>query len=93
MNKIIWDNGLYHYIKEHNVKPSNDFINFIDNNQFLDNKKIIGKIKSKSYYKGNKTLVKLEKNQILAFDALMNYGGKKNMNIMVSISIKNIPDY
>ena len=61
MNKIIWDNGLYHYIKEHNVKPSNDFINFIDNNQFLDNKKIIGKIKSKSYYKGNKTLVKLEK--------------------------------
>ena len=29
LNNIIWEDSLYHYIKEHNIKPSEKFIDFI----------------------------------------------------------------
>src|SRR5690606_12719466 len=29
IDNICWDNGLCHYIEKHNIKPSDDFIDFI----------------------------------------------------------------
>lgn len=71
-----WNNGLIHYIEEHNIKPSDRFIDFIF--RFKKAKKImkrIFKFKSNRYIINDISYVKLKRNQILIMDALMIHGG------------------
>jgi len=80
LTNMRWEDGLYHYIKVHNIKPSDEFIDFIFS--FDVDPKIIKKIKT-SRIKGkeivikNKKYLKIYRNQILIMDALMEHGSKK----------------
>lgn len=67
LEKYIWDDSLYHYIKHHNIKPPEDFIDKIWNTEII----VEGKIKIKN----NKKYLKLGKNQLMILDALMRHGG------------------
>jgi hypothetical protein len=71
---IIWKNSLLHYIDRHNIKPQEDFMDFIYN---LDHRHMTRKIKfnSEMYTMDNVQYLKLDKNQILIMDALMEHGG------------------
>jgi hypothetical protein len=80
LNKIRWEDGLTHYIDKHNIKPSNEFIDIIFKHQV--NPKVIAikrttNLKGKIVVKNNKQFLKLDRNQILIMDALMEHGGKK----------------
>lgn len=81
---VHWEDGLIYYIKKFNIKPSNEFIQFIDNlyydkdNKFKSikntNKKKF-KINSTIFVRGNERLIKINHNQLRIIDALMNEGG------------------
>jgi len=80
LNDIRWENGLYHYIKKHNIKPSDMFIDMIFRYQIgpkILKIKRLTKIKGTSIVKHNKTFLKLDRNQILILDALMSHGSYK----------------
>jgi hypothetical protein len=96
LNDIIWKNSLIHYISDHNIKPSNEFIDFIyqynnnnNNNINKNNKKNknnnfdVLEIDGESYMQDNIKYLKVHKNQILIMDALMIHGGynKKYFNM------------
>ena len=73
LGNILWDSGLKHYIKIHNIKPSEEFIDRIfkfepDSNYIV---KVLGRIKNKNDMK----YVKIDKNQLMILDALMRHGG------------------
>jgi hypothetical protein len=75
IGQYIWDNGLTHYIHNHNIKPTDEFIEKIFNfdiSKFHDLPlKLIGRVKTHD----NTIYLKLEKNQIMIIDALMKHGG------------------
>jgi len=76
IDRYKWDAGYVHYIKIHNVRPSEKFIDFIY--RFKKTKKIMKRIfqfKSNRYVVNDMSYVKLKKNQILIMDALMIHGG------------------
>lgn len=83
-NKIVWPGGLKHYILKHKYKPSDEFINIININTLSINKsKHAIKIPS-SIYRNNKNNInenveylKIDRNQFLIMDALMDIGGHK----------------
>ena len=80
LNNIRWEDGLFHYIKEHNIKPSEKFIDSIFLHEI--NPKIISvkrsvKVKGQLIVKNSMKYLKLSRNQILIMDALMEHGGKK----------------
>jgi hypothetical protein len=80
INKVIWDDGLLHYIKKHYIKPSEYFIEKIF--KYQPGKKIISikkhkKLKGVKIVKKNKVFLKLDKNQILIMDALYEHGSKR----------------
>ena len=89
LNDIIWKNSLVHYILYHNIKPSNEFIDFIYEynikNNIKNNKNNFDvlEINGESYMQDNIKYLKVHKNQILIMDALMVHGGynKKYSNI------------
>jgi hypothetical protein len=73
LGDYLWEDGLKHYIKAHNIKPENNFIDFIFD---LNPKKyfaisLVGRIVDDN----NIQYLKLEKNQIMILDALMKHGG------------------
>lgn len=76
LNKILWEDGLQHYIDVHNINPSEKFTDSINLfvPDFKSTKKVI-RYKSKIYNIGPKQFVKLEENQLLILDALLTYGG------------------
>lgn len=80
INKIRWENGLEHYIRIHHVKPTDEFIDIVF--KFQLGKKII-KLKRSMTLKGtrikklNKMYLKLDRNQILIMDALMEHGSRR----------------
>ena len=81
LNLICWEDGLIHYIKKHNTKPSDEFIDYIFRYQ-IGNRKIIArskskKIKGKTIIKENKRYLKINRNQILIMDSLMKQGSVK----------------
>ena len=91
LNDIIWKNSLVHYILHHNIKPSNEFIDFIyeyniKNNKNKNNFDVL-EIDGESYMQDNIKYLKVHKNQILIMDALMVHGGynKKYSNIHSNI--------
>jgi hypothetical protein len=75
LDKYIWDTGLMHYIKNHNIKPSEGFIEKLFNyNMPADTSiKLSGRLKINSVK--NINFLKLEKNQLMILDALMRHGG------------------
>lgn len=79
LNKMRWEDGLYHYIKEHNIKPSDEFIDFVYRFQ---NKKVEMKrltvMKGQHVKKFGKMNLKLDRNQIMIMDALMKHGSKRH---------------
>src|SRR5258706_2850348 len=79
VNGLKWSTGMTHYINKHNIKPSDEFIDFIYRivNNMHDRTKIIGKVKGFSVVKSEMKMLKLDRNQILIMDALMRHGGKR----------------
>jgi hypothetical protein len=79
VNGMMWDDGMVHYIKKHNIKPSEEFIDYVY--RFTNNlhklERVVGKIKPTKIIKYNKKMLKLDRNQILIMDALMWHGSKK----------------
>ncbi|AYV82020.1 MAG: hypothetical protein Homavirus2_24 [Homavirus sp.] len=80
INRIRWENGLFHYIDKHNIKPSEKFIDAIF--RYEINPRILSmrrsrKIKGKIVIKNSKKYIKISRNQLLIMDALMEHGGKK----------------
>jgi hypothetical protein len=81
---IHWEDSLIYYIKKFKIKPTNEFIKFINNifydknNNFSYIKKNITKtfkINSIAFVRGEKNSIKITHNQIRIIDALMNEGG------------------
>ena len=80
VNNIRWENGLEHYIKQHNIKPSNEFIDFIFryNNNLKNETRVIANIKGVKVVKSKrKKYLKIDRNQLLIMDALLEHGGEK----------------
>lgn len=69
----LWDSSLVHYIKNHNVKPDDDFIDFIFN--FNVDKYFKIKLFGRIINIENVEYIKIDKNQLLILDALMKHGG------------------
>lgn len=77
VNNVRWENSLLHYIINHNVKPTDPFIDMIfrlDNNPYVIATK---KIKGTTVVKHNRIYLKLHKNQIHIMDALMEHGSSR----------------
>lgn len=77
LGDTIWQNGLSHYIEKHNVKPSEKFIEKIYNFQYDKNKSEVLKLDGVMYKMNDLKYIKLDRNQIMIMDALMNHGGYK----------------
>jgi len=76
ISNIFWEDGLYHYIKSHNIKPSLNFIESIYRYQSqTKSTKEFKSLHSLVYDKKIMKYIKIEKNQILIMDALMKHGG------------------
>lgn len=89
LNNTYWNDDIVHYIDKHNLKPSEEFIDLIYKFNPIKNvpNRII-KYESDLYNRDDIRYIKLEKNQIMIFDALMRHGGytkkyidKKNTNV------------
>jgi len=77
LNHRRWQDGLEHYIRVHNIKPSNEFIDFVFR---VENNKVptyLTRISGKQIKRSGKKYIKLDRNQILIMDALMEHGGYK----------------
>ena len=77
--KCVWEDSLYHYIDEHNIEPSEKFMDKMyftfgkhkaKNNRLNIEGDIVNMDDSKELY-----YVKLKSNQIMIMDALMYHGG------------------
>ncbi|ARF09864.1 hypothetical protein Indivirus_4_36 [Indivirus ILV1] len=79
INNIRWETGFKHYIKKHNIVPSDEFIDFIYrySNVSKAKSKVIGRINGKKVIKSDKKYLRIDRNQILIMDALMIHGGQK----------------
>jgi len=80
LNRIRWEDGLIHYLVVHNIKPSDDFIDIIFRFQVdpkIISKKRLPNIKGIVMKKSNKVYLKIDRNQLLIMDALMEHGSKK----------------
>lgn len=76
INRIRWENSLDHYIKEHNIKPSKEFIDMVFNfKRFNFLKRSIGKLGAELITAKNKRMIKINRNQLNIMDALMEHGG------------------
>lgn len=78
-NNVFWLDNLMYHIKKHNVKPSDEFIDFIMGLTFQEHqpiKKVI-KIRGKLLKKHKKRYLKVNQNQILIMDSLLKSGSSK----------------
>ena len=77
LKKYIWNDNLKHYIKKHNIKIPEEFIDFIyeNLNDNLTNKKIKKVVRLNGKHKFDDKYVKIKSNQLLILDALMEHGG------------------
>jgi hypothetical protein len=93
LQNIIWKNSLIHYIQDHNIKPSNEFIDFIYQFDFQKDLKKnkdfeVLKMDGDQIMMDNIKYLKVNRNQILILDALMIHGGY-NKKYFDSINNKN----
>jgi hypothetical protein len=75
VNKVVWNEGLSHYIEIHNIKPSEEFMDYIYNFNPEKKQSINVRLKSDIYKIDDLEYIKLDKNQIMIMDALMRHGG------------------
>jgi hypothetical protein len=75
LDDFLWNDDLIHYVKYHNSKPNEIFIDFIFNININDyfSINLIGRIIDDIHQ--NEQFLKLDKNQIMILDALMKHGG------------------
>jgi hypothetical protein len=77
--EFIWEDGLKHYIEIHNIKPTDEFIEFVYLYKLITNKnqlnKRIIKFDSDIYVVHDIQHIKITRNQIMIMDALMRHGG------------------
>lgn len=73
-NGFVWNKYLSHYIQIHNIKPHDDFIDFIYNFKMIMRKQPITIDGSHVEIK-NKKYVKVNRQQLLILDALLKHGG------------------
>lgn len=77
VNNVRWENGLNHYIEKHNVKPSDEFMHFTFNYGKKGNENKTIKVSGKKISTSkNISFVKLESDDILIFDALLEHGSR-----------------
>lgn len=74
LNKILWEDGYMHYIKNHNIKPSEIFMDYIYTFRYNE-KKVKLKLEGEMYTKDSLKFIKVDRNQIMIMDALMRHGG------------------
>lgn len=79
LNKYRWEDGLQHYIRQHNYVPSEEFVDFIFRYIPPEKKQsvIISRINGIPFEKHSKKFLKVSRNQIMIMDALMEHGGYK----------------
>jgi hypothetical protein len=81
LNKILWEDGYMHYIDKHNIKPSSKFLDVIY--IFTPKKQVkLMRVDGVLYEKNALQFIKVERNQLMILDALMEHGGytKKYMD-------------
>lgn len=80
INKIRWEDGLLHYIKKHNVKPSHEFISTIfklELTQRIIYSRQLASLKGRLVKRDKNKYIEISRNQIMILDALMRQGGFK----------------
>lgn len=79
IGNTMWDDSVLHYVTKHNIKPSSEFIDFVFryNTSKKPRKRILGKLNGEFIIKYDKTYMKLDRNQILIMDALLEHGSYK----------------
>lgn len=81
LGQIRWEDGLKHYIDVHKIKPSVEFIDFIFgyiHKPSYSKKKIkVGKLTARVTINNNMKYLKIDRNQLLILDALMEFGSYK----------------
>jgi hypothetical protein len=87
LNKYIWEDNLTHYIKIHNIKPPEEFIDFIYFSRYNN----ILKLESRIIIDNDKKFIKINRNQLLILDALLEHGGYSKK--YVDLKNKNIFRY
>ena len=79
LNRLRWENGLFHYIDVHNIKPSDEFCDKIfshkNRTDNIKNTKEIASVTSKIVKGKTVSYLKISRNQLLIIDALMIHGG------------------
>lgn len=76
LDNIIWQDSLTHYIDEHHIKPSDEFIEKIYKHKTTkENLQRTINFKSKTYQQEVIKYVKMNRNQLLILDALLSHGG------------------
>lgn len=77
VNMIRWEDSLYHYVDKHNIKPSDEFIEFIMDFKYPEKqvRRVLGKINGVEFIKNNMKYLKIERNDLMVMDALMVHGG------------------
>ncbi len=71
LEKYIWEDNLTHYIEKHFIKPPEEFIDFV----FFGKYKNTLKLESRIVKEDNIKYIKINKNQLLILDALLEHGG------------------
>jgi hypothetical protein len=71
LEKYIWEDNLTHYIEKHNIKPPEQFIDYI----FFSKYKNILKLEATIIKNDKIEYIKINKNQLLILDALLEHGG------------------
>ena len=73
LNKYIWEDILSHYIDKHNIRPSEEFIDFILFSKYNTTLKLESRIIVEK--ETDKKFIKINRNQLLIVDALLEHGG------------------
>lgn len=95
LENVHWTDSYLHYIIEHNIKPTMDFMKFINgfyidkNEEFITKKKhekqqkVLLRMSGILYTRGKHKYIKITENQMMILDALLTSGGydKKYIDI------------
>ena len=73
LNKYIWEDILSHYIDKHNIRPPEEFIDFILFSKYNTTLKLESRIIVEK--DTDKKFIKINRNQLLIVDALLEHGG------------------
>ena len=71
LGRYIWEDILTHYIINHFIKPPEEFIDYI----FFSKYNTVLKLESDIIVDSNKKYIKINRNQLLILDALLEHGG------------------